>query len=186
MICVGNLLIPDHDAGVFLVYKDPIASKPLDKIAEVALGGLICWDGQHFLQIALHGYQREPSTAFFPLFPLFVRELHNYIFPDEMEIYISPQWSLAIIGIVLNFFLFVLSALAMFCLTFYIFQDLNFAVTAGEYQAVVLWHPSSNLACFKTHTGKRFLPGSSAQMIWQTICALYWRTARCPSVRIGI
>ena len=35
-------------------------------------------------------------------------------------------------GIVLNFFLFVLSALAMFCLTFHIFQDIHFAVTASQ------------------------------------------------------
>ncbi|XP_041980484.1 GPI mannosyltransferase 2 [Aricia agestis] len=72
--CIANLVIPDHQANVFISPEDPSLRKTnADFIIDKLLGGLKRWDSQYFIHIAQYGYTYENCLAFYPLFPLIVR-----------------------------------------------------------------------------------------------------------------
>ncbi|XP_013183733.1 GPI mannosyltransferase 2 [Amyelois transitella] len=71
---ISNLLIPDHDAKVFVSPEDPTLRKTYaDSIVDMFLGGMKRWDAQYFIHNAQYGYTYENCLAFFPLFPMIVR-----------------------------------------------------------------------------------------------------------------
>ncbi|XP_055678191.1 GPI mannosyltransferase 2 [Lutzomyia longipalpis] len=101
---LANHLLPDHDAGVFL---SPVAvGKPrrLDWLVEGLLGGFRRWDGQYFLHIAEYGYTYENTLAFFPLFPLCVRTLGQFL--QYVLPFLSLRSVLLLVGVFLNVFFF--------------------------------------------------------------------------------
>ncbi len=50
-----------------------------DHISNVFWGNLGNWDGGHFLSIAEHGYIEKYQYAFFPLYPLLISLINNFI-----------------------------------------------------------------------------------------------------------
>ncbi|KAK6631551.1 hypothetical protein RUM44_006079 [Polyplax serrata] len=124
--CVANALIPDHNAGVFQKPLVGNASR-FDAFVDFTLGGLTRWDGQYFLHVAQYGYTYENTLAFFPLFPLLIRQLSYLLlfFTNELSARLFPQLenimslhsALIIVSVLLNNFLFVQTALVLYRLT---------------------------------------------------------------------
>lgn len=121
---LANYLIPDHDAGVFEKPSNPNGTKSqMDTLVELTLGGLIRWDAQYYLHIADYGYTYENTLAFFPLFPLIIRQssyvvlfiindILSFFLPATKNV-ISFQSALILVSIFLNNFLFVRSAMLL-------------------------------------------------------------------------
>lgn len=76
---VANILVTDHDAGVFVSPQNLADVKQSDWIINKTLGGFRRWDAQYYLHIAEYGYTYENSLAFYPLFPFSVRIITNSI-----------------------------------------------------------------------------------------------------------
>jgi hypothetical protein len=64
---ISNLLIPDHIPDAFLYKFSP--KLPGDYFIQGFLGGLLRWDGHHYLSISQEGYTTESKFAFFPFYP---------------------------------------------------------------------------------------------------------------------
>lgn len=60
--------------GVIVVFADVI---PLAHVFPAAHGGFGAWDGAWYMLIAARGYQEKASAAFFPLYPLLIRLVHD-------------------------------------------------------------------------------------------------------------
>jgi len=130
---VCNLLIPDHDAGVFTWVTDPTNKQTVaDRIISFLLDGLIRWDGQHFLHIATHGYTYEQNLAFFPMFPLLVRCVASVLFwmQDDYGI-ISFVSAVKVSAVVLNLGFFLLATNAIYDLSRKVLKDEYLAYKAG-------------------------------------------------------
>ena len=111
---VFNLLISDHDAGVFNppTPSDDVPSAT-DRLAELLLGGFRRWDSIYMLHVAEFGYTYENSLAFFPLYPLLVRGFVNSIlFP--LQFLMSYHSIVLLSGVLINFVLFIKTAENLF------------------------------------------------------------------------
>lgn len=135
---ICNLIIPDHDAGVFTWIRDPEAKQTfLDQCIGFLCDGLLRWDGQHFLHIATYGYTFESNLAFFPLFPLLVRLTANALFwcQEEYAI-ISFVSTVKLAAVALNLGFFVLATEAMYDLSRKVLKDEYLAYKAALFFAL--------------------------------------------------
>lgn len=141
-----NALLPDHNAGVFSKpLKNDTVRSFLDNIMYCGMEGLSRWDAQHFLHIAEYGYTYEHSLAFFPLFPLTVRQVSlfaSYLinnltgyFVNVTEL-VSPDSLILMSAIIFNNVIFVKTASVLF--------ELGSAVLKNDKLSFV----SSVLFCF--------------------------------------
>lgn len=107
---ISNLIIPDHNANVFISPEDPNLRKTnADVIVDKLLGGMKRWDAQYFIHIAQFGYTYENCLAFFPLFPLLVRYFAyglNSVFGTVLNFHSN----LLISATILNIIFFIKSA----------------------------------------------------------------------------
>ena len=137
---VSNILIPNHDAGVFewtatppLVDQDGNSTTTLmDSAFGYLLDGLTRWDGQHFLHIVNNRYTYESSLAFFPLFPICVRILSEFIYWCQVDYGIFSFFTaIKISAVLLNFTLFIFTALTLYDLTRKVLKDEYLAYKAS-------------------------------------------------------
>lgn len=121
---VTNLLIPDHDAGVFNPPSNgtTCTATYLDRTINVLLGGLRRWDAIYFTHIAQYGYTYENTLAFFPLFPVSVRIIASFVF-YPLSFVVSYQNLILISSLFLNILLFVKSAEILFWLGRYVLKN---------------------------------------------------------------
>lgn len=133
---VFNHMIPDHNAGVFLYPKENGTEFSMDKAVNHIFGGFLRWDAHYFMHIAKYGYTYENTVAFFPLFPLLGNLLAKCLFFLE---FLSTDSLLLLSFIILNYFVFIYSALMLFNLTNKFFSD------EFSYYSVILfcWNPAS-------------------------------------------
>ena len=118
---IFNLLIPDHNAGVF----DPPQDRNdgiVEYIVSFLVSGLHCWDSKHFIHIAHHGYIYENSLAFFPLFPILTWATANTIL-YPVQFCISYDLTLCCAALLLNLVLFVVSSVYLYKLSLIILQN---------------------------------------------------------------
>ncbi|XP_061379428.1 GPI mannosyltransferase 2-like [Danaus plexippus] len=107
---VSNILIPDHDAKVFISPEDPaLRSSKADNIVQLFVGGMKRWDAQYFIHIAQYGYTYENCLAFFPMFPLIVRYV-GYILSSVLGSVINFHSTLLISSTIINILIFMKSA----------------------------------------------------------------------------
>lgn len=107
---LSNVIIPDHDANVFISPEDPNLRKTKgDLLIDTILGGLKRWDSQYFIHIAQYGYTYENCLAFFPLFPLIVRYV-AYILNSILGTFLNFHSTLLISATVVNLLIFIKSA----------------------------------------------------------------------------
>ncbi|KAL0268654.1 UNVERIFIED_CONTAM: hypothetical protein PYX00_010504 [Menopon gallinae] len=121
-----NILIPDHDAGVFIKpSKNNGTGSFVDYAVHYCLEGLSRWDAQYFLHIAQYGYTYENTLAFFPMFPLAIRELSaflTYVCNNVIGCFvyvnklISFDNALLMSAVILNNFIFVKTVTVLFML----------------------------------------------------------------------
>uniref|UniRef100_A0A2C9GQI9 GPI mannosyltransferase 2 n=1 Tax=Anopheles arabiensis TaxID=7173 RepID=A0A2C9GQI9_ANOAR len=115
---VANLLLPDHEAGVFVAPSDKNASeRPLDALVRLVLGGLNRWDGQYFLHIAEHGYTYENALAFFPLFPFILKIVCSSLSSYEVITFVSYRELSLLLAVLLNVVCFTGAAKALYRLS---------------------------------------------------------------------
>ena len=102
---VFNVLIPDHDAGVYNPpHPDEYNPDVPDHVVGFLLGGFRRWDSIYILNVAEYGYVYENALAFFPLYPIMVRAVASLIlFP--LELFMTYQSILLIAGVLINFVL---------------------------------------------------------------------------------
>ncbi|XP_058447621.1 GPI mannosyltransferase 2 [Malaya genurostris] len=113
---ISNILVPDHEAGVFIAPRDPeLSPAKFDGLVSVLFGGLHRWDAQYFLHIAEYGYTYENTLAFLPLFPFVVKML-TMAFGGTSSVVTYRELSLAL-AVVLNVIFFVLAAKALYKLS---------------------------------------------------------------------
>ncbi|XP_012261761.2 GPI mannosyltransferase 2 [Athalia rosae] len=131
---ISNLVLPDHDAGVFIspVDADRETTSVLDRTVDYVLSGLFRWDSQYFIHIAKYGYTYENTLAFSPLYPIAVRcvaKILTIILP------ILNRHSLTmIVATLINFVCFIKSATIFFDLSKNVLKD-----TALAYKAAILY-----------------------------------------------
>lgn len=107
---ISNIIIPDHDANVFISPEDPSLRKsPADIVIDRLLGGMKRWDAQYFIHIAQYGYTYENCLAFFPLFPLIVRYF-AYGINSVLGSLLNFHSTLLISATVVNLVIFIKSA----------------------------------------------------------------------------
>lgn len=131
---VANLLIPDHNANVFVSPEDPsLQVHLLDVIIEILFGGMKRWDAQYFIHIAQYGYTYENCLVFFPAFPLAVRYVAyglNSIFGSIMNFHSL----LLIAAVLLNVIMFIKSADVLHRLSLRVLRS-----ESKAYKAVILY-----------------------------------------------
>lgn len=89
---------------------------PHNLLIEAFFGGFDNWDSEYFIFIAEHGYQYEQTMAFFPLYPILMREVATVLFWPLASL--VPQRGLLLIsGVLINAAVFPLTVLALFLLT---------------------------------------------------------------------
>jgi len=130
---VCNWVIPDHQAGVFQWQVDPEWSPGLlDQLTGFLLDGLVRWDGHHFLHIAQHGYTFESNLAFFPLYPLLVRTLSQFLFWLQSDyLLLSSVSTLKISAIFLSNAFFLLATEQLYDLSRKVLKDEYLAYKAA-------------------------------------------------------
>ncbi|XP_060079345.1 GPI mannosyltransferase 2-like [Ylistrum balloti] len=111
---IFNNCVPDHQPDVF---NPPITDKDtwnfVDSTVSTLFAGFVRWDGVYFLHISQHGYTYENCLAFFPLYPMLVRFLGNSVFLP-LQVLMTYRSVLIISALVLNYFLFVKTAVILY------------------------------------------------------------------------
>ncbi|KRT81413.1 hypothetical protein AMK59_5120, partial [Oryctes borbonicus] len=125
---LSNILIPDHNANVFLYPKENVTATNLDNVVHTMFEGFTKWDAQYFIHIALYGYTYENTIAFFPLYPLIIRYL-SWVLHNFLSI-LSIQSVILLVSFTFNLYLFQKTALILFELS-RMFQSLQFAYTVS-------------------------------------------------------
>ncbi|XP_055715724.1 GPI mannosyltransferase 2 [Phlebotomus papatasi] len=151
--CLANLL-PDHDAGVFLSPMAPGKPRKLDWLVEGLLGGLRRWDGQYFLHIAEYGYTYENVLAFFPLFPLCVRTIGQFL--QYLLPFLSLRSILLLVAVSLNVYFFVKATQSLY--------ELSFRVLGQRSRAKIV----AVLFCFNPSSIFFTAPYSESLFAWLT------------------
>lgn len=128
---VANLMLPDHQADAFVSPEDPELPVSLaDQVVRWVLGGFVRWDAHYFMHIAQYGYTHENTLAFFPLFPLLVRCVAAVI--GVPLLYFLNYYSVLLISAVLvNFVLFVRTAIVFHKLSEHVLRDETLAYHAS-------------------------------------------------------
>ena len=133
---LSNLIIPDHDANVFQKPLNLSYTKTqIDKITELLFKGLTHWDAQYFLHISEYGYTYENTIAFFPLFPVIIRQLSNltlsmlnYIsFYFHLNNFVSMHSMLIIVSVLFNNLLFIYTSKILFNLSLVVLKSQKLA-----------------------------------------------------------
>lgn len=130
---IFNILLPDHDAGVFI---SPINSNEtisfFDKIINTLFGGLTRWDAQYFIHIARYGYTYENTLAFFPLYPMSVRCTSRIL--KKFLFNLNDNSVIIVAAVLINFICFVKSAVILYDLSRKVLGDKTTA-----YKAAILY-----------------------------------------------
>ncbi|KAK7791149.1 hypothetical protein R5R35_008581 [Gryllus longicercus] len=131
-----NLLIPDHDADAFVAPKSEIIQETFGDVAVRYLcGGLMRWDAQYFMHIAMYGYTYENCLAFFPLYPLVCRVVAQVLYIIAGGI--LSDFSLYLISSVcINMFCFVKSASILYNLSLRVLKNERLAYRACIFYCV--------------------------------------------------
>ena len=126
---VANIVIPDHDAGVF---NPPVTGSErftlIDKIILFFFGGFRRWDAIYFLHISQHGYTYENCVAFFPLYPLMISTVKGV---SDLCPFVSDSSLLLLFGVLINVALFAAAAVLLLCLGQVVTQDRQLACSAA-------------------------------------------------------
>ncbi|XP_033638786.1 GPI mannosyltransferase 2-like [Asterias rubens] len=113
---VLDYLIPDHPADAF--HLDPECDPSLlDRAVQFVIGGWSKWDAAYFLHIAQYGYTEWHMFAFFPLFPVTVRFLADYVIsPIQHMLFLNMSlYSCVLIAAVtLNIVAFICAAVLLY------------------------------------------------------------------------
>lgn len=112
---LSNLLIPDHDAGVFLYPTFDTSNFAGNNIIKLFLGGFLRWDAQYFMHIAKYGYTHENTLAFFPLYPFITKTLA--IILSKVLFFLSEDSILLVTFVSFNIIIFVKAAVTLYDLT---------------------------------------------------------------------
>ncbi|CAG8489473.1 13198_t:CDS:2 [Ambispora gerdemannii] len=124
-------LLDDYDSSVSTLLTAKNSS------SSTVLQAFLRWDAFYFLHLAEEGYVYEQEHAFFPLFPILVRGIANFIklFPLISTFIVSYERTvLLVIGVLLSNFFFVAAAVAIYNLSIAIFHNKRFAwITAIFY-----------------------------------------------------
>lgn len=134
---VSNIIIPDHAAQVFNYPKTETEYSFVDKIILHFLGGFLRWDGQYFMHIVLHGYTYENTLAFFPLYPLIVKQISLVI--QWFVPFLCLESIALLVFVFFNVYIFLLSVKTLYKMTVFIFNP----VTAYNTVIAFCFNPAS-------------------------------------------
>ncbi|CAG2106571.1 unnamed protein product [Medioppia subpectinata] len=143
---VANGLIPDHESADAFVHRleDKLPTTGTDRLIYHVFSGLNRWDSQYYTTIAYNGYDREEFLAFFPLFPLLVRQLATILWSIQHlstdRTFVSYYSLILLSSFALNFGLFILTALVLYKLTAKLFADRSMAANVVHWFS---YNPSS-------------------------------------------
>lgn len=150
LLAIGSdLLLPDHEADAFKngeildLYKENSTynHSVFDQAIITFTGPFIKWDAQYFLTIAQqNSYAEESLFAFFPLYPLVIRNLALLLQFLLAAINVAFLPLLALSAYLVNLFCFVLAGIVLFKLTAFVF---NSAQVAYEIVNFFAYNPAS-------------------------------------------
>ncbi|KAF4527201.1 hypothetical protein B566_EDAN006128 [Ephemera danica] len=131
--CLSNIVLPDHDAGVFVSPLNPKDKFGIcDRVVQFLLGGLVRWDAQYFLHIAKYGYTYENCLAFFPLLPMSAQFLVSSIF-SPFTLFFTEHSLIIIAFVVINIAFFVKAAQSLFDLSLVVLRDEEMAYKSAVF-----------------------------------------------------
>ena len=113
LIILSNIILPDHQADEVLIFD----FQGDEKVSNGWMS-FTKWDAAYFLHIARHGYQFESAFAFFPLYPLCIRQLEQVI---SQLTSLSPDFSSIIAGVFISNCCFVCTLVVLW----YLLQELH-------------------------------------------------------------
>lgn len=127
---ISNMLMTDHEAGVFLSPKPPVNKSICNTVINYGLGGFRRWDAEYFLHIAEFGYTYENTLAFYPLYPFTVRYATEALEKVIPWAQCSRRGLLLFVSVLLNVVFFALAARALRLLTEAVLLDKKKAMMA--------------------------------------------------------
>jgi phosphatidylinositol glycan class V len=130
-----NFIIPDHDADAFRSPEDPSDKEKssADAFVKFLFGGLVHWDAQYIIHIALYGYTYENCLAFFPLYPMSIRVFAGCLY-YLFEGFMSHYSVIVVSSVVVNFITFIISASVLHRLSLQVLRNEQLA-----YKAAILY-----------------------------------------------
>ncbi|CAG2172382.1 unnamed protein product [Oppiella nova] len=182
---IANHLIPDHqsvDAFTNNLEANHVKTAT-DRVIYHALNGLNRWDSQYFTAIATSGYAREEWLAFFPLYPLLIRQLAATLMTIQVSLvghnhlFVSHYCLILLTGFVVNFLAFVSASVVLYKLTIKLFANKSMAAECVQWFA---YNPSSiffsayyseSLFAFLTFGGIYFTHASDNRLhlLWASV-----------------
>ncbi|XP_017868865.1 PREDICTED: GPI mannosyltransferase 2 [Drosophila arizonae] len=124
---LANWVVPDHKPDVFRmpmpIVNATVPAHGLDTLVTTCLGGLRHWDGEYFLHIAYYLYTYENTLAFYPLYPVLIRNVAMVC--ETLNVPMSQHVLMLLIAVVLNLWFFCEAANYLYQLTQRVFNDLH-------------------------------------------------------------
>lgn len=130
---IFNIILPDHDARVFISPSDTTEEISVyDRAVDFLFSGFFRWDAQYFLHIAKYGYTYENILAFSPLYPMSIRCLSTVL--KGVFLALNYHSTMVLAALMINFICFVKSTAVFYDLSKIVLKD-----TALAYKAAVLY-----------------------------------------------
>jgi phosphatidylinositol glycan class V len=123
IIC--NQSFSDHVEDAFEGKSFGPPRTTLDHAISYLLDGFSKWDARYFLSIANFGYESEQWIAFFPLYPMSIRQLEALV---SYAFHVTYPYSHLLAGYLISNVCFVISACCLFVLSVRLHRDRQFAL----------------------------------------------------------
>lgn len=166
----ANLLLPNHVSDD--AFKSPTnphdSTKPGDNLIAFLFGGFRQWDSEHYLHIAEYGYIYDISLAFYPLYPLTIRYVTNFLLTVlPLDMWLSFKSASLVIALIVNIFCFAKAAKYLHRLSVEIFGKHTIA------NLIVF------LFCFNPATIFFTAPYTESLFAWMSFWTMYNCVALC-------
>lgn len=171
---LSNILIPDHDAGVFQSPENSAQKKSVDWIIQLVFGGLRRWDAEYYLHIAEYGYTYENTLAFYPLFPMAVGVMTSLL--SRLITFVSFRELALLVAVLLNFLFFIRSVISL--------NNLSNIVLRNQWKSKV----AVILFCFNPASIFFTAPYSESLYSWLSFTSMdmVLRNSYACSIRLGL
>lgn len=126
----------NHSIGLLLnPANGGVPLSNVESIVKSILRPFVSWDGAYFLSIARDGYRFEQQHAFFPLFPLLIKLMANWVlWPFESSLDLTSRCLIS--GVVLANFFHIMAIIGLYDLSILVFDVPHFSFLAAAFATI--------------------------------------------------